>query len=139
MLTPAREAMFDAGRAEEKINTLTSGVPARGDPWRDANGWALDAAETLKDAMEHLTESCVVGVLERCGESARKSTVEPGKVSGLDDSAQAKTRRHPLSSSSRGSRAPSDATYTRIKGRNHPQFQRCRRGSRSGARTNSST
>ena len=64
--------LSDSGRAEEMINTLTSGTG--GEPWRDADGWALDAAATLERTLAHLTEHCVVGVLERCEDT--KASVE---------------------------------------------------------------
>lgn len=60
---PLRD-LSNKGIYEEDINELTSGTPA--DPWRDAEGWALDAANTLEQTLEHLAEHCVVGVLERC-------------------------------------------------------------------------
>ena len=64
--------MSDSGRAEEKVNKLTSGTGR--EPWCDADGWALDAAATLERTLAHLTEHCVVGVLERCEDT--KASVE---------------------------------------------------------------
>lgn len=64
--------LSDSGRAEEKVNKLTSGTG--GEPWRDADGWALDAVATLERTLAHLTEHCVVGVLERCEDT--KASVE---------------------------------------------------------------
>lgn len=51
---------------------MTSGTG--GEPWRDADGWALDAVATLERTLAHLTEHCVVGVLERCEDT--KASVE---------------------------------------------------------------